>query len=102
LASEVLLAIERDAPDVLCITALPPGGLNHIRYLCKRVHQQFPQLPIWILRAAAGPDPQRVVQELTSDGAQQVATSFTAATAQLAQFVAPAPRTMGRAAGAST
>jgi len=89
LASEVLLAIEQTAPDVICIAAIPPGGVTHIRYLCKRIHGQFPGVPIWVLRPEMRSGPLKIVEQLTSDGAQQVATSFTTAAAQLTQFVFP-------------
>lgn len=87
LASETLSAIGRSAPDLLCVVALPPGGLSHIRYLCKRVHQQFPDLPICVLRANSAADPLKVVQQISCDGARQVATSFVTVTTQLTQFL---------------
>jgi hypothetical protein len=89
LASELLAAIDRSAPDVLCIAALPPGGFGHIRYLCKRVHQEYSLLPIWILRADVDADPVKTVSQLVGDGAQQVTTSFTGAPMQLSQLIFP-------------
>jgi predicted PurR-regulated permease PerM len=81
LASEVLAAIERRTPDALCIAALRPGGVGHIRYLCKRIHKEYPLLPVWILRTDAEADPLETAAQLANDGAQQVTTSFNGARA---------------------
>ena len=37
LASELLTMVEKRAPQAVCIAALPPGGLTHARFLCKRL-----------------------------------------------------------------
>jgi hypothetical protein len=87
LASEVLAEIERRAPDVLCIAALPPGGFGHIRYLCKRVHKENPYLPIWVLRPDGGAAPLNRVSQLIDDGAAVVVNSFTEVRAQLSRLV---------------
>lgn len=87
LVSEVLLAIDETPPDVMIVTALPPGGLSRVRHLCKRVHERFPDLPILILRAGANADAGRVARDPTSDGRIRVATSFTEALAHLAQLI---------------
>jgi predicted PurR-regulated permease PerM len=100
LASEVLAEIERRAPDVLCIAALPPGGFGHIRYLCKRVHTENPNLPIWVLRTDVGADPLKTVSQLINDGAQQVATSFAGVPVQLSRLVF-APAHDGTSGGAA-
>jgi len=87
LASELLDAIVRIEPDVLCISSFPPAGLTQARYLCKRVHTQFPLLPIWILRPDVGVSADTIAEQFAVDGAQQVATSFTVAATQLSRFV---------------
>jgi len=88
LASEVLLAIGEALPDVVvCIVSLPPGGLSHARYLCKRIHSQFPTLPIWVLRMELAPSAIKTAEQLAGDGAQQVATSFALVATQLTRFV---------------
>jgi predicted PurR-regulated permease PerM len=91
LASEVLAAVDRGAPDALCIAAVPPGGVGHIRYLCKRVHKDHPELPIWVLRPGVNADPLKAANRLAGDGAQQVATSFAGVPAQLSRLVFPQP-----------
>ena len=32
--------------DVICLSAVPPSRFMHVRYLCKRIAQRFPKLPI--------------------------------------------------------
>lgn len=84
-ASEMFAAIEETKPDMLCIAALAPGGLNHTRYLCRQVHKRFPDVPIWVLRVGVHPDPLRLTRQLRTDGAQHVASNFTDAATQIGQ-----------------
>jgi len=44
LASEMIEHIGEKHGDVVVISALPPGAVNHARYLCKRVHARFPEV----------------------------------------------------------
>jgi len=53
LASEVVDAVEREAPDVIAIVSTPPGGFAHARYLAKRIRQRFPDARICIFRPGA-------------------------------------------------
>jgi len=50
LTSELVARIALDPPAILCIASLPPRGLAHARYLCKRVRDSSPQLPIIVGR----------------------------------------------------
>ncbi len=52
LTGELLSHLETSQPDALCISALAPGGVGQVRYVCKRVHHQFPTLPILVGRWA--------------------------------------------------
>jgi len=83
LASEVFDAIEETQPDLMCIAALAPGGVNHTRYLCRQVHGRFPDLPIWVLRIGAQAAPLTITRQLLADGAQYVAVDFVAAAAEV-------------------
>ena len=82
----MLAAIEKCPPDILCVAVLPPGGLRHMRYFCKRIHAQFPNTVIWILRPGGRTDPSEVMEQLAGDGVRFVATSFSDAVAQFAQL----------------
>jgi predicted PurR-regulated permease PerM len=46
LAAELILRVGENRPGVVCVAALPPGGLAHTRYLCKRLRQRFEGLRI--------------------------------------------------------
>jgi hypothetical protein len=54
LAAEVVARIGENSPAVICITALPPGGLAQTRYLCKRLRARFPDLKIAVGRWGVG------------------------------------------------
>jgi predicted PurR-regulated permease PerM len=44
--SGVLAELERNPCDVVCISTVPPSRFIHVRYLCKRITNRFPDLPI--------------------------------------------------------
>jgi hypothetical protein len=50
LASEVVQAVEKLEPELVCIVALPPGGLAHTRLLCMRLRARFHELKIVVGR----------------------------------------------------
>ena len=50
LASELVARIAVDPPAVICIASLPPGGIAHARYLCKRLRDASSEIPIIVGR----------------------------------------------------
>ena len=50
LSSEVVALIGEKSPAMICIAAVPPGGLAQTRYLCKRLRARFPNLKIAVGR----------------------------------------------------
>src|SRR5947209_302675 len=42
LSAEIVALAGEKAPAVVCIGALPPGGLAHTRFLCKRLRARLP------------------------------------------------------------
>jgi predicted PurR-regulated permease PerM len=46
LSGETLNSIETRRIDIVCISAVPPSGFMHVRYLCKRITGRYPKLPI--------------------------------------------------------
>ena len=42
LTAEVVARIGEKSPAMICIAAVPPGGLAQTRYLCKRLRARFP------------------------------------------------------------
>jgi predicted PurR-regulated permease PerM len=50
LTGELLELVDKKRPALVCIAAMPPGGLAHVRYLCKRLRNRFPELKIVVGR----------------------------------------------------
>lgn len=50
LTAELVERVDQRRPSVVCIAAVPPGGLAHTRYLCKRLRARFPDLKILVGR----------------------------------------------------
>jgi hypothetical protein len=50
LTAELLDRVAERRPPLVCIAALPPGGLAHTRYLCKRLRGRFPDIRILVGR----------------------------------------------------
>jgi predicted PurR-regulated permease PerM len=48
LASEMIELVSSKKADVVVISALPPSAITHARYLCKRLHQKFPDIKMVI------------------------------------------------------
>jgi predicted PurR-regulated permease PerM len=46
LSGELVTRVEKEQPALVCLAALPPGGLSMTRYLCKRLRAHFPNLKI--------------------------------------------------------
>jgi len=76
LATELVGLVMELRPAVVCIGSLPPGGLAHTRYLCKRLRARFPNLKIlagrWGLRR--GLEENR--DQLLEAGADEVANTL--------------------------
>lgn len=46
LASERLEKVQRENIRLVCVSTVPPNGRLHVRYLCKRLREQFPEMKI--------------------------------------------------------
>ena len=69
LSSELIELVALEDPDVVCIAAIPPGGRAHTRYLCKRLHAQFPDLRIVVGRWGANGALEKPAAEHDQQGA---------------------------------
>jgi predicted PurR-regulated permease PerM len=74
-AELVALAGEKKAA-VVCIGALPPGGLAHARYLCKRLRVRLPAAKIVVGRWGLRGNVQQNQEQLREAGADQVETTL--------------------------
>jgi len=79
LAGELLTQLEREQPDAICISALGPGGVGQVRYVCKRVRQNFPSLSILVGRWAFRGDAEKMMANTKERGATFVVVQLEAA-----------------------
>jgi predicted PurR-regulated permease PerM len=106
LSSEVLREIERQRPALVCIAAVPPGGLPQARHLSKRLRARLPGLRIVIgrwglrdgfdeesgsLRAAGADDVGRSLIETRDQLMALIPTLAAAAPVILTEPISPDP-----------
>jgi predicted PurR-regulated permease PerM len=72
--SEVVALIGEKSPTMICIAAVPPGGLAQARYLCKRLRARFPNLKIAVGRWGTSSGDNNKI--LLSAGADKVGTTM--------------------------
>jgi len=76
LTSELVARIALEPPAILCIAALPPRGLSHARYLCKRLRECSPELQIVVGRWGQKRRCKLEREQLEEAGATFVTTSL--------------------------
>jgi predicted PurR-regulated permease PerM len=76
LSAELVTLVAEKEPAILCIGALPPGGLAHTRYLCKRLRARFPKMKIVVGRWGLKGKVEENQEQLRSAGADQVETTL--------------------------
>jgi predicted PurR-regulated permease PerM len=72
LAAEGPAAEEGTLPDLMCVIAIPPGGLTQARYICRRLRAKFATTPILVIRPGLQADAKESAGRLIEDGASQV------------------------------
>ncbi|MGH7824790.1 MAG: AI-2E family transporter [Candidatus Binatia bacterium] len=83
LTSEVVSMAGEKETGLVCIGALPPGGLAQARYLCKRLRGELPELKIVVGRWGTGRDQDGASNSLLSAGADHVCSSLLQARDQI-------------------
>jgi hypothetical protein len=83
LTSELVQRVAQEGRSVICIGSLPPGGLAHTRYLCKRLKAQFPSLKIIVGRWGLRGNVQSNRDDLKEAGADLAATTLLETRSQL-------------------
>jgi predicted PurR-regulated permease PerM len=89
LAGEMLELVKEHDAAAVCISALPPAALSHARYLCKRLHAKFPDLPTLVGLWTSKADPRKSLDRLSCVGPAQLVTSIGAAIADIHQLIQP-------------
>jgi hypothetical protein len=87
LASEVLELVALQQVPVVCVAALPPGGAEHARLLCRRLRARFPELKILVARWGVEDGATGSGDALMAAGADAVATTFAETRQQVAASV---------------
>ncbi len=89
LTSEVVAAAGEVQPAVIVIGSLPPGGLAHTRYLCKRIAQQFPDARLVVGRWGLAGEVEVNREQLIEAGADHVTTTLAETVQHLTGWAAP-------------
>jgi predicted PurR-regulated permease PerM len=76
LASEALKLIDESNAEIVCISAVPPHGAAHVRYLIKRIRQRHPNVPIQVCLWSAKPASARLKRRLGCSENDQVVHSI--------------------------
>jgi predicted PurR-regulated permease PerM len=76
LSAEVVASAGEKDPAVVCIGALPPGGLARTRYLCKRLRARLPNAKIVVGRWGLKVGLEQNQEQLLEAGADQVETTL--------------------------
>ena len=76
LTSELAARIADDPPAIVCIASLPPGGLSHARYLCKRLRDASPDIEIIVGRWGSQRNSKIDRERLEQAGASFVTTTL--------------------------
>jgi hypothetical protein len=86
LSSGMITLVQQERPELVFVSALAPGGLAQARYLCQRLHSQFPTLRIVVGRWGHRRDPRKSRKLLLHAGADRVVTTIREARSQLTRL----------------
>jgi predicted PurR-regulated permease PerM len=76
LTSELAKRLANDPPAIVCIAALPPSGMAHARYLCKRLREAAPQIHIVVGRWGQNRNIKMERERLEQAGASSMTTTL--------------------------
>jgi predicted PurR-regulated permease PerM len=75
-AAELVALAAEKRPAIICIGALPPGGLAHARYLCKRLRARLPGAKIVVGRWGLRGNVEQNQEQLREAGADLIETTL--------------------------
>jgi predicted PurR-regulated permease PerM len=87
LSSELVSMAAEKKPTLICIGSLPPGGLAHTRYLCKRLRTRLPKTKIIVGRWGLKGNLEENREQLIEAGADHVETTLLATQNQLSAWL---------------
>lgn len=76
MTADLVAQVAEQAPALVCIGALPPGGLAHTRYLCKKLRARFPKVKIVVGRWGLTSNVEANREQLQDAGADLTATTI--------------------------
>jgi hypothetical protein len=91
LAGEALQIFKERQPKAVCLSAVPPYSILHAKYLCKRIRQSFPKLPILALIWNAKRGYTKSQDQLLRSGADRVARNVAEGLEQIRYFFPEIP-----------
>jgi hypothetical protein len=87
LTVDLVAQVAEQPPALVCIGALPPGGLAHTRYLCKKLRARFPKVKIIVGRWGLTDTVEANREELQDAGADLMATTLMETRSQLTSLL---------------
>ncbi|MHB1035248.1 MAG: AI-2E family transporter [Pirellulales bacterium] len=87
LTADLVAQVAEQAPALVCIGALPPGGLAHARYLCKKLRARFPEVKIIVGRWGLTGGVEANREQLQDAGADLTATTMLETRSQLSSLL---------------
>jgi predicted PurR-regulated permease PerM len=76
LAAEVIAMVEAQGIRLICIGAVPPGGLTPTRYVTKRLRAHFPDIKILLGRWGGAENKEAQQELLRAAGIDEIATTL--------------------------
>ena len=76
MSTDLLAQAVEKKPLLICISALPPGGLAHTRYLCKRLRARLPKVKIVVGRWGLESNVEQNKEQLREAGVDEVETTL--------------------------
>jgi hypothetical protein len=87
MTADLVARVAEQAPALVCIGALPPGGLAHTRYLCKKLRARFPKVKIVVGRWGLTDNVEANRAQLQEAGADLTATTILETRGQLTSLL---------------
>jgi predicted PurR-regulated permease PerM len=83
MTADLVTQVAEQTPALVCIGALPPGGLAHTRYLCKKLRARFPKIKIVVGRWGLRGNAEENREQFQDAGADLMATTMLETRSQL-------------------
>ena len=87
LTADLVAQVADQAPALVCIGALPPGGLAHTRYLCKKLRARFLKVKIVVGRWGLSGNIEANREQLRDAGADLTAATILETRRQLSSLL---------------